>query len=374
MIPMVARSHAPGMKRGILVVMFAAMLVSACGAAATPTAHRQSPSPAPSAATSSGALACRLPVAGFVISAPKGQPDSSIAADGMDNQKGTGGFLELPSGKFTPAKDSDRTYLASAHKWLPVTRQAVSPDERTYVQARPSGSPPTVTLYLVEVGTGASRRLFTAPAGDFAIVLGFTATGIYVETLSSTNPGAPSAELVVIDPSSGASHAVAGSQTPPGVIQSVFTAITGGFAWGTVIAGSQQQPSYQLVRLDLTAGTTVVWSHTATPDLAIGFDADGHPIVNGTRIPSAGSQSSLTLLSAPNQSTPISIKGGNFLQGRGTPVNDAHGTWFGSADGGIWLYSPAGGMEKVASVPPQPGGSGEAYDQHGWRSVAGPCV
>jgi hypothetical protein len=356
------------MKSRGLALMLAALFMSACGASST--ARLPSPSPAAPVANASGGLSCRLPVAGFVISAPKGQPDKSIAADGQDNQKGTGGFLDLPSGKFTPAKDSDRTYVASAHRWLPVMRQAVSPDGHSYVEVRTGA---TMSAYLVQVASGASRRLFTSQSGVYVYVLGFTANGIYLETLSTTNPAQPNAELVVVDPASGASHVVAGSRTPAGAMQSTFNAIIGDFAWGTVIKGSQQQPTFQLVRLDLTAGTIVVWSHSATPDYAIGFDADGFPIVPAART-SPNDPQGLLLLSAPDERTPIAIKGGAFLMGRGTPVNDSHGTWFGSADGGIWLYSPAAGLVKMASVPPQPGGSGDPYDQHGWRSVAGPCT
>src|SRR6266566_5042261 len=185
--------------------------------------------------------------------------------------------------------------------------------------------------------------------------------------------GTGATELRVIDPATGATHLVAGSQTPPGVSYSVFTAISGDFAWGTRITGSQAHPSYELLRLNLTDGTLVVWKRSATmPLLVLGFDADGHPIVNGAPISADGAQSNLVLLSAPDHTTPIAITGGAFVQGRGTPVSDAHGTWLGSADGSIWLYTAAG-LEKVATIPPQPGGSGQPYEQHAWRSVAGPC-
>ncbi len=360
------------MKRTTLTIALATMLATACGG--TPTANHSPAGATPSAAAASRALSCRLPVAGFVISAPKGQPDNSVGPDGQDNQKGTGGFVDLPAGTFTPTKDSDRTYLASAKQWLPVTMQAVSPDQRSYVLSRlsqHSGSAPTATLYLVNVATKAEHALFAAPDGQMGFVLAFTSKGIYVGVLSSTGPGAT--ELRVIDPATGATHLVAGSQTPPGVSYSVFTAISGDFAWGTRITGSQAHPSYELLRLNLTDGTLVVWKRSATmPLFVLGFDADGHPIVNGAPISADGAQSNLVLLSAPDQTTPIAIRGGAFLQGRGTPVSDAHGTWLGSADGSIWLYTAAG-LEKVATIPPQPGGSGQPYDQHAWRSVAGPC-
>ncbi len=304
-------------------------------------ASHSSPSAAPATATPAGPISCRLPVAGFAISPTKAQLETGAT---VGDQRGTGGFLDLPSGHFTPDQSSDTSYVAASRVWLPVSQQAVSPDQRSYIESRApqvSAAPPTTTLYLVQVATGASRLLFTAPAGQMAVVLAFTSKGIYAST----------------------------------VIYSVYTAISGEYAWGTRITGSQEQPLYQLVRLDLTRGTVVVWNHSATmPHFATGFDGAGHPIVNGMLIPPAGGQADLRLLSAPDQSTPISITGGTFLQGRGNAVNDTHGTWFGSADGSIWLYSAAKGLEKMANVPPQAGGTGDPYDQHAWRSVAGPCT
>ena len=363
------------MKRTIVILALAATLVSACGAGANPTASHSPARATPSAAAASGALSCRLPVAGFVISAPKGQPDSSIGPDGQDNQKGTGGFLDVASGKFTPDSKSDRSYLAAAGKWLPVSMQAVSPDQREYVQGKArqssAGAAPTTTLYMVQVATGASRQLYAPADGQMAVVIAFTSKGIFAVTASSTGPGAT--ELLLIDPATGASHPVAGSQTPPGVTYSVFTAIAGDFAWGTRITGTQQQPSYQLVRLSLIDATVVVWMHSATmPLFVLGFDADGYPLVCGDGVPTGG-LTSLSLLPAAGRSTRIPVNGGVFLQGRGTPLTDGHGTWFGSGDGGIWLYSSSTGLNRVATVPPQAGGSGQPYDQHAWRSVAGPC-
>jgi hypothetical protein len=364
------------MKRTALTIALATMLASACGGTPTPTANHSPAGATHSAAAASGTLSCRLPVAGFVPSAPKGQPNNSVGPDGQDNQKGTGGFLDLPGGTFTPAKDSNRMYLASAKQWLPVTTQAISPDQGSYVLNRLSqhpGAAPTASMVLVEIATKAERPLYTPPDGQLAFALAFTSRGIYVEVVSTTGPG-PS-ELLVIDPATGASHAVAGGQTPPGVSYSVFTAISGDSAWGMRITGSQAQPSYQLIRLNLAEGTLVIWRQSeTTPLFVLGFDADGSPMVGGGPMSADGAQANLLLLRAAGESTSIPIKGGTFFQGRGTPVNDAHGTWFGSADGSIWLYSSARGLEKVASIPPQPGGTGQPYDEHAMRSVAGPCV
>jgi hypothetical protein len=84
--------------------------------------------------------------------------------------------------------------------------------------------------------------------------------------------------------------------------------------------------------------------------------------------------SDLFLISAANHAVALQPQGGNYSVGRGAAVMDGHGTWFGSSDGSIWLYSSAKGLTKVAAVPPQPGGNGQPYDEHSGRIVAGPCV
>ncbi len=374
--PDLAKRDPAAMKRSTFALALLTVVASACGAAPAVASHSPlstAPASAPAAAAA-GPLACRLPVAGFVISAPKGMPDDSISADGQDNQKGTGGYLDLPSGKFTPAPDSDRSYLAGAHVWLPVSMQAVSPDQTSYVQGRAtqvSNNAPTTSLYLVQVATRAERKLYTAPEGQLAFVLAFTSRGIYVETASSTGPGPTDMQL--IDPATGAHRSVPGSQAPPGAMQQVFTALSGDFAWGTLIAGPQSQPSFKLVRLSLTDGAIAAWYDAPGPFYIAGFDS-GHPLLGLVLAAPGATDASLYEITSANHATPIQAKSGTFMFGRGTSVSDGHGTWFGSADGSIWLYSSATGLEKVATVPPQPGATGQPYDQHAWRSVAGPCV
>jgi hypothetical protein len=217
------------MRRSTLGLALAILLVSACGAKPAPAAG-SSPSPSARAAVATdGPLNCRLPVAGYVISLSNQASESG----GLPIHPGTGGFLDLPSGKFTPAKDSDQSYLAGAGVWLPVPIQAISPDQRSYVEARSpqySATPPTTTLYLVQVSTRAERKLFTPADGQSAFVLAYTAKGVYAETASSTGPGPT--DLVLIDPETGAHQSVLRSQAPGGAIQQVFMAISGDFALG----------------------------------------------------------------------------------------------------------------------------------------------
>jgi hypothetical protein len=350
-----------------VTVLLTTLLLGACGTAVPPAASRPSMSP-----TSTGAstLACRLPVAGFIPASPKGTPDSSVTTDGQSNQKGTGGFLNLPGGSYTPVAASDTSYLASAGVWLPVQPQAISPDQRTYVQARApksSPTPPTTKLYLVDVASRSARLLFTAPEGDLAYVLAYVTAGVFVETAPSTAGGKSNLEL--IDPATGAHRPVPGAQ-PKNAVALAWLNVTQDAAWGMFVTNAQQ-PTYKLMKLGLVDGSLAAWYDSPSPFLMVGVDSPGRPILgalNGAAV------TKLQVLNAPNQAADISVDGGNFLPGQGTPVSDQHGIWVGSSDGSIWLYTPQGTFKKVATVPPQRGGNGVAYDPHAWRSVAGPCV
>jgi hypothetical protein len=365
--------------RTSLALLIPALILAGCGGT-TAVTHSPTPSLQAQVSTVPGVLKCRLPVAGFVPSGPKGVQDNSTGPDGQPSQKGAGGFFDLSSGTYTPAADSDRSYLAAVSAWLPVTPEAISPDQRSYVEGKvnsgPSTAPPTSTLYIVDVRTKAERLLFTAPAGDLAVVIAYTAAGVYVETLSSTGPG-PS-DLVLIDPASGAHHAVPGSQPKTGVSQEVWTAISGDAAWGSAITfpnGQSQPYLVTLVRLDLNAGSAADWYSSKAAFMVAGFDSANHPIlaILGQSVDQTMT-TNLAIVSAPQHSAAIQPKGGTYIQVQGRGFSDAYGTWFGSGDGSLWLYSASRGFVKVGSVPPQPGASGVPYDPHAWRAIAGPCV
>ncbi|MDQ6876937.1 MAG: hypothetical protein M3082_04425 [Candidatus Dormibacteraeota bacterium] len=321
-------------------------------------------------AIGASSLACRLPVAGFLPPSPKGTPDSSVNADGQSNQKGTGGFLNMPAGSFTPVVGSDTSYLASAGVWLPVQFQAVSPDQRSYVQARAprsSPTPPTTKLYLVDVGSRSERLLFTAPEGDMAYVLAYVTAGVYVETTPSSGGGKSNLEL--IDPATGTHRPVPGAE-PKNETALAWLNVTQDTAWGMFMTNAQP-PTFKLMKLGLADGSLTAWYDSPSPFLMVGVDSRSRPILgalNGAAI------TKLQVLSGPKQAANLPVDGGNFLPGQGTPVSDQHGIWVGSGDGSIWLYTPQGTFKKVATVTPQPGGNGLPYDPHAWRSVAGPCV
>jgi hypothetical protein len=315
-------------------------------------------------------------VAGFI------EPTKAEAMAGAQSgQKGTGGFIDFPSGTYSPVAESDVAYVAGARVWLPVSQQSIAPDGKSFVVARApreSLQPPTTTLFIVDVKTRQEHVLFTPPAENFAFVLAYTPAGVYVEFgRSQPSPGQASTfGLVVIDPATGKQTAVPGADIRgDGVMYQAWRAVAGGAAWGMAMTGSQTQASYELVRMSLSDGSRASWYVSASPFSLVGFDWNDHPIVQAFgQTPAASTGPTLMSIPAPKKMVPIEVKGGSFLPSRGDAVKDAHGVWFGSGDGSIWLVTSDGQMTKVATVPPQPGGSSQPYDPHGWRSVAGPCV
>ena len=127
----------PGATPTFLSLLLAWIVLAACGASA-PVA-RSSPAAAASvaASTEDPNLNCSLPVAGFIPAGTKQQQLSNPPPEGQSAQKGAGGFLELPSGKYMPVAGSDSSYLAGSNAWLPVSPQAIAPD-----QLRPTWSSP----------------------------------------------------------------------------------------------------------------------------------------------------------------------------------------------------------------------------------------
>ena len=345
------------------VLLFASV---ACGTAPVASHSEATASIAGSPAPSQ----CRLPVSGFMMPAAKGTPDTSSLQNGQPNQAGTGGFVNFPGGTYTPAAASNSTYVAAVGKWFPVPTQAVAPDGSSYVDVRVTGDANRMfvnsSLYLVDTRTGAERRLMAAPVHEWLMVLGYTDAGVYAETV--TIKGDFTFTLLLIDPASGTSHQLAHT-TSSITTRQPWSSFSGDAAWGMTMKQSPEgQPEYTLVRLDVTTGKQADWYTTKDSFTVAGFDGAHEPILL-----LFGAPARVVVVAGPGHSVLVTSSGAQITPGRGLGVTDQHGTWFGSADGSIWLYA-GGKLAKVATVPPQAGATGEPCDPHAWRSIAGPCV
>jgi hypothetical protein len=107
-------------------------------------------------------FSCRLPVLDFAM------PGVSDA------------FINLPAGTLTPAGTGGFSYDQVVERWLPVARNAISPDGRQYAIAKDWAlSPPSPTrIHVVDAATGTDVRVATMPDNRPYVVADFTSAGV----------------------------------------------------------------------------------------------------------------------------------------------------------------------------------------------------
>jgi hypothetical protein len=246
----------------------------------------------------------------------------------------------------------DRPYS----RWLPVPRQAVSPDGKHYAYGLAAPNQKKVpTMHVVDVATGVDH-VFAAPTGAWFVayaVLDYSSDGIYLITNYEVSAG-----LALMNPQTGVIKSVA--DLPD--IQA-----SGGnrsFWVGTVnpadpnpLGGLSTQPN-QLDRFNLNDHTRVAWFYRpSTAPRVIGSDAQGHPfvwVVNGKNGVIDGDYGAELLLLTSPQSRQSIFNGSAELLGTSAivTISDSHGTWFGT-DRGVYLYTGTALM-KVSNQPGYP--------------------
>jgi hypothetical protein len=237
----------------------------------------------------------------------------------------------------------DRAYS----RWLPVSRDAVSPDGSHYAYADraigPQADPRArATLHVVAVNTGAELTFDDGGWSSPYVVLDYATEGLY---LTTTYVGYG---LWLMNPATGAITMVSNPWDVQGSTgKKVF--------WVGAVHASDPDPSAgvapdQLDRLNLVDGSRVAWFYR--PGSSVHFvsqDAGGHPIVIAGGV--SGPQEFL-LLFGPGVSRSIWTSG-DRMPGLSGPISDSHGVWFGSPDG-IFLYSETNGIQKISNQPGYP--------------------
>lgn len=321
----------------------------------------------PTAATST--IATNPPESSPSISAsPTASPTSSLNCQLAVYQVGRQktGFIHFPSGNFVEdptgamvavPPPTDRSAIAlrrtvekpelqgpggpfyswSAARWLPVEREAVSPDGLRYAYAEPywttASYPSGSRVHVVDVDTGLDRVTYdVAPY----TVINFASEGIYVQQWSPT--GHP-VGLELLNPAGGQAKQVFQSDTL------TWTIVEGGSAWGKDVDSSS------LTRLDLKTGSVQVWLHSP----------DGHPITI-VAVDSSGAPFVVHLLNSPAQELFLVSESdmprvivADFKPGDIRVAHDSHGIWFGGPElNTVSIYTPQSGMTKMATIGQDP--------------------
>ena len=339
-------------------------VVAACGRPAAPQAHGASPTPliSPVAVTSPGPTPSQAPGP-----LPLSTVDFSCRlAVFVDRGQGpAGAFIDFPSGTVTPDPAAAKVrpilhpgrelvdyfyvhyYDRANSRWLPVSRNDVSPDGSHYAYTDravgdPQNPPTRATLHVVAVKTGVDLAFDDGQWSSPYVILDYAAEGIYLTT-AYVGYG-----LWLMNPATGVVTQVADRWDVQG------SAGNRAF-WVGAVNSSDQNPITGLVpnevdRLNLVDGSQVPWFYR--PGSSVHFvnqDVAGHPIVIASTV---NGPAELLLVLAPGISRSI-LTEGDKSPGIGSPIADKHGIWFGGPDG-IFLYSEANGLQKVSNQPGNP--------------------
>jgi hypothetical protein len=235
----------------------------------------------------------------------------------------------------------------ASSRWLPVSRNAVSPDGSHYAYADRAIGPQTdpqarATLHVVAVNTGAELTFDDGGWSSPYAVLDYATEGIY---LTTTYVGYG---LWLMNPATGAITKFANPWDVQGSAGNyVF--------WVGAVNASDPHPisgvaSDQLERLSLVDGSRLAWFYR--PGSSVHFvsqDVGGRPIIVASGV--SGPQEFLLLV---GRGVSRSIwTSGDGIPALSSPISDSHGVWFGSPDG-IFLYSEANGVQKVSNQPGYP--------------------
>ena len=266
-------------------------------------------------------------------------------------------FVSFPGGEVTPDPNGNNgMYFDRAYsRWVPVRREAVSPDGAHYATAEIGAQPGVFLIHIVDVATGSDNTIQLAATNDFGsaqpIVFDYEPEVIYlVQAFEHVWPG-----VWLFDPATKTIRKAADVETPELIgpnevlwFGQVNIADPSPF---TTRSSAGIFPD-EVGRLDLKSGSRQQWDYE--PGIAlevIGVDLSGNPLVQvltpgpDPGIGSTGffNHSQSELLIGLSSTSRRSIFKGGLVETLRSPIADSHGVWFGS-DQGIYLYSEAGGL------------------------------
>lgn len=286
------------------------------------------------------------------------QPDP---AGSITNEDLAGGFITASTPVLHGTLQTGPPFYDLARKrWVPAGAGQASPDGSSYAFGVLNGSNPGAP-YAINVVTVASGvdHVFTVPTTpDFGGAVGawvgdFDGAGVY---FSSQQQMGPPLGVWRLDIASGAVHQLSKELS--------VAAISGGYVWLNRIdprdpegpqTGRSGDRSNSVVRVDLSTGQETVWYYTAGHQVFFqGIDRLGAPMVSDAPPPDF-THAAVRLVSKP-ESTGIAIYDGVGGLSFSAMRSDISGRlWLGS-DHGIYLWTPAVGLQKafaVNSIPAQ---------------------
>jgi hypothetical protein len=305
-------------------------------------------------------FSCRLPV--VTVNPRSSLPDLH------------GGFITFPAGKLAddpngtmPVRgsphndyattvspvlygDGDGFYDRAAKRWVPASPAATLADGSAYAYVTADSN-----AQIVDVASGSVRTFELKPL-DRPAVLDFRTRGVYLYQPSGM--GGPGEGVWLL-------NLPTGSVTQVRAVHGLW-AVLDGKAWvarldprdKTVWPPVDIQPADSLAQVDLATGAETEWFYRAGAyPWMIGF-ASGQPLID---VFGSDGQSEVRLIDQPGSGGKLLYSGsllfgGNFQHYQG----DGGRIWLGGA-GGIYLYRPDRGFQKVFAYDATPGAGGDIH-------------
>jgi len=325
------------------------LLTLACGQSGQPVAAKSSPSPIATASTSPipGDLplsrlsfSCRLPI---VIPPP---------ADGQSHPS-TDAFLAFPSTSVTtdPTGNGGFSFDRAFSKWLPVSREAVSPDGTHYAFGDLGQQQGQFVIHIVDIASGHDHAFpIDANVAGFNVqplIFDYATEGIY---LGQAFEGSVSG-LWLFDPATGSIHQVTKLSVEVNAGRGIFWFDELNPADPNPVRSAMRVMPDQIWRLELSSGHQVIWlDRPGTGVHVIGIDAHDRPLIRAVHDGYNNLDPTAELLLSLDDAKQQSIYKGAIAASLSGGITDDHGVWFGSQQG-IYLYSDSGGLQKVSDQP-----------------------
>ncbi len=354
---------------------------------ASPSVAPVTPSPTPNGPAaalpiSSVSFSCRLPVTTL-----------TYGAESMTYQ---GGYIDFPSGVYvadpsgtmnfnhgtfvtqqapvlygSPDGLTPPFFDAAAGRWVPVSADEAAPDGLSYASVTASDpSSGTATISVVDVRLGTQKSYHVAipdrPGAQGIQVMDYDGAGVYfVVDLHENHP----AGIWRLDLATGAVAKVA-------AVDNVL-AVRNGYAWAGAIDPHDPTPPRTpaigtlfdtINAVNLASHVQTTWYYTqGRSDYLFGFASGDRPIVGVSPGPDfSGEDTELRLIDHPNTSAEDN---GELVSPPGlslaSPQADGDRTWF-SGTGGIYLYTSAGGLQRVFAGGDNPKLSGGQIEPAGF--------
>jgi hypothetical protein len=329
--------------------------------AVSPSPHsslQPSPTAAPDLPLRSVTFSCRLPIVTQTSATDKVGgyvtfPERTYQKDPAGGLVWVGdGEVDTQAAPRLRAFGDSPFYDLAAKRWIPASPGQTAPDGQTYAYTLGELGGPHSTVIVVRVATGAQRGFFTmnmhARVDDF--------DGRYAYLVGDG--------VWRMDTSSGALEDVA---------QDASTILVrGGNLWvGRVNRADPSPPNASPARIDLPqggrlfdsiaqvnlkTGTETTWIYSPGLEVfLLGLDAAEHPVVSVSHGPDFNARlDTVLVLNSPGDHGTHVSDGAVLLNHMQA---DRGRLWFGS-DRGIYLWSPASGLQKVfaSAQPVAPGG------------------